>query len=137
MTKENKDNPESKPKHVKETYLIIGAFVLMKEAIFTIRQVLLKGKMNEELSQHKDTIVQVKVDTLKIKDSVKYKTTRNTHTETKADINKETQQDISKHQPKLKNLTEEDKCKLKEKLEGLSKNKLGKIKKKLRSNLNR
>ncbi len=137
MTEENKDNPEAKPKHVKETYLIIGAFVLMIAAIFTIWQVLLKGKMDEELSQQKDTIVQVKVDTLKIIDSVKNKTTQITHPETKADINKELQQDTSKHQPKLKNLTEEDKNKLKEKFEEQPKSKRDRMKKKLKTSLNR
>jgi hypothetical protein len=136
MAEENKDNPESKPKHVKETYLIIGAFVLMIAAIITIWQVLLKGKMDEESSKQKDTVLQVRVDTLKIKDSLQSKNTPVTQTDKTASLNSETKTDTSKDQPKLKNLTEEDKSKLKEKFEDLPKSKRDRMKKNLRSKLN-
>ncbi len=128
MTEESKDNP--KPSSKKDTYLIIGAFALMVVAIFTIWQVLLKGKMDEEISKQKDTVVQVKTDTLRIKDSINKNRTQ--------PINKEASDqktDTANTQPKLNNLTDEEKSKLKEKLGEMPKNKKERIKKNLRSKI--
>lgn len=122
MTEESKDNP--KPSSKKDTYLIIGAFALMVVAIFTIWQVLLKGKMDEEISKQKDTVVQVKTDTLRIKDSINKNRTQ--------PINKEASDqktDTANTQPKLNNLTDEEKSKLKEKLGEMPKNKKNGLKK--------
>jgi regulatory protein YycI of two-component signal transduction system YycFG len=134
MTEENKDNPEKRPSFIKESYLIIGAFVLMLAAIFTIWQVLLKGRMDEEISKQKDTIVQVKTDTVRIKDSLK-----NNPTQTERSTINSTEQvkDTSKLKSKLDELSKEDKIKLKEKFEELPKSKQERIKKKLRTSLNK
>ncbi len=134
MTEDNKDNPREKPSYIKESYLIIGAFVLMLGAIFTIWQVLLKGKMDEEISKQKDTIVQVKTDTVKIIDSIKKNPTQ---TDRSKINNTEQVKDTSKLKSKLDDLSKEDKTKLKEKFEELPKSKQERIKKKLRTSLNK
>ena len=100
MAEENKDNTEKKHSSKKDTYLIIGAFALMVVAIFTIWQVLLKGKMDEEISKQKDTVVQVKVDTVRVKDSLK-----NTRTQLQSKEVTEQKQDTTNTKPGQNNLT--------------------------------
>jgi hypothetical protein len=134
MTEENKDNPEKKPSLLKEYYLIIGAFVLMLVAIITIWQVLLKGRVDDEISKQKDTIIQVKTDTVRINDSLKNDPT---HTERSKINNTEQVKDTSKLKTKLEELSKEDKTMLKEKFEELPKSKQDRIKKKLRTSLNK
>ena len=124
----NTENTELKTPKGRETLWILGAFGLMIVAIFTIWQFLLKGKAEEERTQQQDTVIQVKVDTVKIKDSIR--TSGNPTKENQ--ITKELPQE-----PKTKGLTEEEKSKLKEKFEDLPKSKQDKIKKKLRTSLNK
>ena len=124
----NTENTEVKTPKGRETLWILGAFGLMIVAILTIWQFLLKGKAEEERTQQQDTVIQVKVDTVKIKDSIR--TSGNPTKENQ--ITKELPQE-----PKTKGLTEEEKSKLKEKFEDLPKSKQDKIKKKLRTSLNK
>lgn len=137
MAEENKDNTEKKHSSKKDTYLIIGAFALMVVAIFTIWQVLLKGKMDEEISKQKDTVIQVKVDTVRLKDSVKNKKEQTTHTNNSTIENTAGQNDTSKIKSKVEDLSKEDKTKLKEKFEDMPKSKQDRIKKKLKTSLNK
>jgi hypothetical protein len=130
MAEENKDNTEKKHSSKKDTYLIIGAFALMVVAIFTIWQVLLKGKMDEEISKQKDTVVQVKVDTVKVKDSLK-----NTRTQLQSKEVTEQKQDTTNTKPGQNNLTNEQKSNIKEKIGELPRYKKERIKKNLKSKL--
>lgn len=118
----------------RDTLWIIGAFGLMIIAIFTIWQFLLKGKSEEERSLLKDTVIQVKTDTVKVRDTLK--NTKVHPTQTDKINNIELQHDSSKTKSKLSDLSEEDKARIKEKFEDLPKNKQGRIKKKLKSSLN-
>ncbi|NOS86652.1 MAG: hypothetical protein HOP31_16070 [Ignavibacteria bacterium] len=132
----SEDNiPGSENKKSRDTLWIIGAFGLMIVAIFTIWQFLLKGKSEEERSLLKDTVIQVKTDTIKITDSIKSSNIQPTQTDNPKTNNIEQPKDTSKIKNKLSNLSEEDKTKLKEKFEELPKNKQSKIKKKLRTSL--
>lgn len=138
MSEDNTENTEGKRSPKKITIFIIGAFVLMIAAIFTIWQVLLKGKTEDEISNRKDTIVQVKTDTVKIKNSLNRITK---HIETDNNLttqsDKELTKDTTKDHSRIKNLSDEDKRKIKEKLSDLPKNRQDKIKKKLKSGLNK
>ena len=77
---------ENTPQHTegrhkgRDTLLIAGAFLLMLVAIFTIWQFLLKGKSEEDKALNKDTIIQIKTDTVKVTDSSAIHTTKSTQT---------------------------------------------------------
>ncbi|HAX48533.1 MAG TPA: hypothetical protein PK605_08980 [Ignavibacteria bacterium] len=66
----------------------------MLVAIFTIWQFLLKGKSEEERSLLKDTVLPVKQDTVKLKDTIENNKTRSTQTDKTNNI--EQQPDTSK-----------------------------------------
>jgi len=66
----------------------------MLVAIFTIWQFLLKGKSEEERSLLKDTVLPVKQDTVKLKDTIENNKTRSTQTDKSSNI--EQQPDTSK-----------------------------------------
>lgn len=131
MIEENSNNGNSAPVKGKETLWIIGAFVLMLAAIVTIWQFMLKGKTDEERTQQKDTVMQVKTDTVKIHDSLK---TTKEQTHTQNSINTKQANDTGKTKLTDK-LTEEDKSKIKEKLDELPKKKQDRIKRKIISNI--
>ena len=138
MSEDTNPGTETKINKSRDTMWIIGAFWLMIIAIFTIWQFLLKGKTEEERSLLKDTVVQVKTDTIKITDSLKSSKIQTTQTDnSKTGSNTEQPQDTSKLKSKLSDLSDEDKARLKEKFEVLPKNKQGRIKKKLKTSLNR
>ncbi len=131
MAEDNTNNENSAPVKGKETLWIIGAFVLMVVAIITIWQFMLKGKTDEERTQGKDTVMQVKTDTIKIHDSLKT-TKEQTHTQNSTN----TKQAIDTGKTKLSDkLSEEDKSKIKEKLDDLPKKKQDRIKRKIISNI--
>ncbi len=137
MSEDTNPGEETNMKKGRDTLWIIGAFGLMIVAIFTIWQFLLKGKSEEERSLLKDTVLQVKTDTVKIIDSLKNTKIQSTRTDNSKINDTEQPQDTSKLKSKLSSLSDEDKAKLKEKFEELPKNKQGKIKKKLRTSLNK
>ena len=131
---------ENTPQHTegkhksRDTLLIAGAFLLMLVAIFTIWQFLLKGKSEEDKAINKDTIIQVKTDTVKVTDSSTFKTTKSTQTTGL----KETEHiNDSVKNFKSEKLTEEDKVKLKEEFKELPKSKQDKLKRKLKTSLNK
>jgi hypothetical protein len=137
MSEDNNPGTDTKNLKSRDTLWIIGAFGLMIVAIFTIWQFLLKGRTEEERSLLKDTVVQVKTDTVKITDSIKSSNIQSTQTDNSKTGNTEQPKDTSNIKSKLSNLSDEDKAKLKEKYEELPKNKQSKIKKKLRTSLNK
>ena len=133
--------------HKKETIGFIAAIVVMLLAIFTVWQVFLKGKASDE----KDTVVQVKVDTLRIKDSLeninKTRTSENHTNEIKPGSEKDTafirkatdsiKNKLNKTDIDLKTLSDGDKTTLKEELKKLPPDRQKRIKKKLKSELNK
>ncbi len=137
MSEDTTPGTEEKVNKSRDTLWILGAFGLMIIAIFTIWQFLLKGKTEEERSLLKDTVVQVKTDTIKITDSLKSSNKHSTQTNNSNTGNTEQPKDTSNIKSKLSNLSDEDKAKLKDKFEELPKNKQGRIKKKLRTSLNK
>ena len=135
MSEENTEQHHPQVKR-KDTLWIAGAFLLMIIAIITIWQFLLKGKSEEERSLLKDTVVQVKTDTIRIADSIKNKKIQSTQT-----INS-TEEIISKTNDSVKTgrtekLSEEDKARLKEEFKELPKSKQDKLKRKLKTSLNK
>lgn len=126
------EGQEKKPSHKKETIGFIAAILLMVAALFTVWQVFLKGKV----SQEHDTIVQLKVDTLKIKDSLNnvMKTSPNPNTSNEIKSAPDTTHkyvDSLKSKIVNRELTTEDKKRLKEEFSSLPKKKQEKIKRKL------
>lgn len=138
----------------KETIGFIAAIVVMLLAIFTVWQVFLKGKASDE----KDTVVQVKTDTLRIKDSIEKvnqnktptsdnQTGNNQSGEIKSGSEKDTafirkakdtiKTKLNKTDVDLKTLSEGDKTTLKEELKKLPLDRQKRIKKKLKSELNK
>ena len=84
-------NTENKPQsHKKETIGFIAAIVFMVAAIITVWLVFLRGKDDAETKSKIDTIIQVKVDTLKIKDSSLTKDLNKIMTNTQPGENKST-----------------------------------------------
>ena len=121
MSEENTEQLHPQVKR-KDTLWIAGAFLLMIIAIITIWQFLLKGKSEEERSLLKDTVVQVKTDTVRIADSIKDSKIRSTQTKNS------TEEIISKTNDSVKTgrtekLSEEDKARLKEEFKELPKSK--------------
>lgn len=137
MSENNNPGTEAKINKGRDSLWIIGAFALMIIAIFTIWQFLLKGKTEEERSLMKDTVVQVKTDTVRITDSLKSSNKHSTQTDNSKTGNSEQPKDSSNIKSKLNSLSDEEKAKLKERFEELPKNKQGRIKKKLRTSLNK
>jgi flagellar basal body-associated protein FliL len=144
------ENSEDKQKSSKkETIGYISAVVIFLIAIGTVWQVFLKGKVMEQ----KDTVVQVKVDTIRIKDSLNKvnKTTSpidnntNSNTEIKSASEKDTarfnrlrdsvKSKISNTDPK--ELSTEEKKTLKEEFKKLPPKKQDRIKRKLKSEMNK
>jgi len=80
MSEENTPKQTEGRQKGRDTLLIPGAFLLTLVAIFTIWQFLLKGKSEEDKALNKDTIIQVKTDTVKVTDSSTFKTTKLTQT---------------------------------------------------------
>ena len=138
MTEDNTGNSGKPKSSSKDTLWIAGAFLLMIAAIFTIWQVLLKGKYEEE-SKQKDTVVQVRTDTVKIKDSIAEQKKRSTQTQiqsTEYTTNSTSEKkDTSTIRNVVKNLDDDKKEDLKKKVSELPKKKQDKIKKKLKSEL--
>ena len=135
MSEENTEQHHPQVKR-KDTLWIAGAFLLMIIAIITIWQFLLKGKSEEERSLLKDTVVQVKTDTIRIADSIKNSKIRSTQTKNS------TEEIISKTNDSVKTgrtekLSEEDKARLKEEFKELPKSKQDKLKRKLKTSLNK
>lgn len=137
MSEDTNPGTETKINKGRDTLWIIGAFGLMIIAIFTIWQFLLKGKSEEERSLLKDTVIQVKTDTVRLKDSVKLKQEVSNHTNTSIDERSENKTDSSKINSKIENLTDDDKARIKDKFEDLPKKKQDKIKKKLKTSLSK
>lgn len=137
MSEDTNPGTETKINKGRDTLWIIGAFGLMIIAIFTIWQFLLKGKSEEERSLLKDTVIQVKTDTVRLKDSVKLKQEVSNHTNTSGDERGENKPDSSKIKSKIDNLTDDDKARIKDRFEDLPKKKQDKIKKKLRTSLSK
>lgn len=137
MSEDTNPGTETKINKGRDTLWIIGAFGLMIIAIFTIWQFLLKGKSEEERSLLKDTVIQVKTDTVRLKDSVKLKQEVSNHTNTSGDERSENKPDSSKIKSKIDNLTDDDKARIKDRFEDLPKKKQDKIKKKLRTSLSK
>lgn len=137
MSEDTNPGTETKINKGRDTLWIIGAFGLMIIAIFTIWQFLLKGKSEEERSLLKDTVIQVKTDTLRLKDSVKLKQEVSNHTNTSGDERSENKPDTSKIKSKIDNLTDDEKARIKDRFEDLPKKKQDKIKKKLRTSLSK
>lgn len=137
MSEDTNPGTETKINKGRDTLWIIGAFGLMIIAIFTIWQFLLKGKSEEERSLLKDTVIQVKTDTVRLKDSVKLKQEVSNHTNTSGDERSENKPDSSKIKSKIENLTDDDKARIKDRFEDLPKKKQDKIKKKLRTSLSK
>ena len=137
MSEDTNPGTETKINKGRDTLWIIGAFGLMIIAIFTIWQFLLKGKSEEERSLLKDTVIQVKTDTVRLKDSVKLKQEVSNHTNTFIDERSENKPDSSKIKSKIENLTDDDKARIKDKFEDLPKKKQDKIKKKLKTSLSK
>ncbi|GEM_PF-1630076 len=94
MSEENTPQQTEGKHKSRDTLLIAGAFLLMLVAIFTIWQFLLKGKSEEERSLLKDTVLPVKQDTVKLKDTIENNKTRSTQTDKSSNI--EQQPDTSK-----------------------------------------
>jgi hypothetical protein len=118
----------------RDTLLIAGAFLLMLVAIFTIWQFLLKGKSEEDKALNKDTIIQIKTDTVKVTDSSAIHTTKSTQTTGLKEI-EHTNDSVKTF--KNEKLTEEDKARLKEEFKELPKSKQDKLKRKLKTSLNK
>lgn len=137
MSEDTNPGTETKINKGRDTLWIIGAFGLMIIAIFTIWQFLLKGKSEEERSLLKDTVIQVKTDTVRLKDSVKLKQEVSNHTNTSGDERSENKPDTSKIKSKIDNLTDDEKARIKDRFEDLPKKKQDKIKKKLRTSLSK
>lgn len=134
--------------HKKETIGFIAAILVMLLAIFTVWQVFLKGKASDE----KDTVIQVKVDTLKIKDTTLTKDFNKTMMNNQlggdkstgtGDIKmpgstgKDTGSVKSPEVKKEEKISPEVKDKLKDELSKLPSDKQKKIKRKLKSELNK
>lgn len=138
MSEDNTGNSGKPKSSSKDTLWIAGAFLLMIAAIFTIWQVLLKGKYEEE-SKQKDTVVQVRTDTVKIKDSIAEQKKRSTQTQiqsTEYTTNSTSEKkDTSTIRNVVKNLDDDKKEDLKKKVSELPKKKQDKIRKKLKSEL--
>lgn len=133
---------ENTPQHTegkhksRDTLLITGAFLLMLVAIFTIWQFLLKGKAHEENALNKDTVIQVKTDTVKVTDSSVIHTTKSTQTTgSKEKLNNVSNDTVISGQNKK--LSDEDKARLKEEFKELPKSKQDKLKRKLKTSLNK
>ena len=137
MSEDTNPGTETKINKGRDTLWIIGAFGLMIIAIFTIWQFLLKGKSEEERSLLKDTVIQVKTDTVRLKDSIKLKQEVSNHTNTSINERSENKPDSSKIKSKIENLTDDDKARIKDKFEDLPKKKQDKIKKKLKTSLSK
>lgn len=137
MSEDTNPGTETKINKGRDTLWIIGAFGLMIIAIFTIWQFLLKGRYEEERSLLKDTVIQVKTDTVRLKDSVKLKQEVSNHSNTSGDERNENKPDTSKIKSKIENLTDDDKARIKDRFEDLPKKKQDKIKKKLRTSLSK
>ena len=137
MSEDTNPGTETKINKGRDTLWIIGAFGLMIIAIFTIWQFLLKGKSEEERSLLKDTVIQVKTDTVRLKDSVKLKQEVSNHTNASINERSENKTDSSKIKSKIENLTDDDKARIKDKFEDLPKKKQDKIKKKLKTSLSK
>lgn len=118
----------------RDTLLIAGAFLLMLVAIFTIWQFLLKGKSEEDKTLNKDTIIQIKTDTVKVTDSSAIHTTKSTQTTGLKEIDYPNDSVKTFSNEKL---TEEDKARLKEEFKDLPKSKQDKLKRKLKTSLNK
>lgn len=134
----------------KEAIGFIAAIVVMLLAIFTVWQVFLKGKASSD----KDTVVQVKIDTLRIKDSLeninKTRTSEN-QTGNTQEIKSGSEKDtaflrkakdtiktrLNKTDAELKTLTDGDKTTLKEEIKKLPPEREKRIKRKLKSELNK
>lgn len=138
MSEDNTGNSGKPRSSSKDTLWIAGAFLLMIAAIFTIWQVLLKGKYEEE-SKQKDTIVQVRIDTIKIKDSLAELKKHSTQTQTQSTENSTNftseKKDTSSIRNTVKNLDDDKKQELKKKVSELPKKKQDKIRKILKSEL--
>ena len=138
MSEDNTGNSGKPKSSSKDTLWIAGAFLLMIAAIFTIWEVLLKGKYEEE-SKQKDTVVQVRTDTVKIKDSIAEQKKRSTQTQiqsTEYTTNSTSEKkDTSTIRNVVKNLDDDKKEDLKKKVSELPKKKQDKIRKKLKSEL--
>ncbi len=138
MSEDNTGNSGKPKSSSKDTLWIAGAFLLMIAAIFTIWQVLLKGKYEEE-SKQKDTVVQVRTDTVKIKDSIAEQKKRSTQTQIQSSENTTNstseKKDTSSIRNVVKNLDDDKKEDLKKKVSELPKKKQDKIRKKLKSEL--
>jgi preprotein translocase subunit SecF len=138
LSEDNTGNSGKPKSSSKDTLWIAGAFLLMIAAIFTIWQVLLKGKYEEE-SKQKDTVVQVRTDTVKIKDSIAEQKKRSTQTQiqsTEYTTNSTSEKkDTSTIRNVVKNLDDDKKEDLKKKVSELPKKKQDKIRKKLKSEL--
>ncbi|MBE2219719.1 MAG: hypothetical protein IAE90_16025 [Ignavibacteria bacterium] len=138
MSEDNTGNSGKPRSSAKDTLWIAGAFLLMIAAIFTIWQVLLKGKYEEE-SKQKDTVVQVRTDTIKIKDSIAEQKNRSTQTQIQSTENTTNstseKKDTSSIRNVVKNLDDDKKEVLKKKVSELPKKKQDKIRRKLKSEL--
>ncbi len=138
MSEDNTGNSGKPKSSSKDTLWIAGAFLLMIAAIFTIWQVLLKGKYEEE-SKQKDTVIQVRTDTVKIKDSIAEQKKRSTQTQIQSTENTTNstseKKDTSTIRNVVKNLDDDKKEDLKKKVSELPKKKQDKIRKKLKSEL--
>jgi len=110
----------------------------MIAAIFTIWQVLLKGKTEEE-SLKQDTVIQIKTDTLRIKDSTEYHKKHSPQTQIQSTENSTNstseKKDTSAIRNTVKNLDDDKKEELKKKVSELPKKKQDKIRKILKSEL--
>jgi len=138
LSEDNTGNSGKPRSSAKDTLWIAGAFLLMIAAIFTIWQVLLKGKYEEE-SKQKDTVVQVRTDTIKIKDSIAEQKNRSTQTQIQSTENTTNstseKKDTSSIRNVVKNLDDDKKEVLKKKVSELPKKKQDKIRRKLKSEL--
>ncbi len=144
------ENTENKPKaSKKETIGFIVAIFVFLLAIGTVWQVFLKGKVMEQ----RDTVVQVKVDTVRIKDSIEKVNKTKTHTgdntvNTNGEIKSASEKDTTRLgklkdsvKSKLpntdpKDLSTEEKKTLKEEFKKLPPKKQDRIKRKLKSSIN-
>lgn len=136
MAEDNTQQGSPGKRKSRDTYLIAGAFILMITAIITIWQFLLKGKTEEDKALNRDTVIQVKTDTVKLIDSIKQKNTHSTQTinSTEDNINKIND---SVKTGRIEKLSEEDKARLKQEFKELPKSKQDKLKRKLKTSLNK
>ncbi len=138
MSEDNTGNSGKPKSSSKDTLWIAGAFLLMIAAIFTIWQVLLKGKTEEE-SLKQDTVIQIKTDTLRIKDSTEYHKKHSPQTQIQSTENSTNstseKKDTSAIRNTVKNLDDDKKEELKKKVSELPKKKQDKIRKILKSEL--